>query len=101
MRKNPTVAEKKLWSRLRSKQMKGLKFRRQEPIDDVIVDFVNFEKRIVIEVDGGQHNIDKEKDKKRDNQLEEKGFKVLRFWNNDVIKNTENVLEQIRQKCFE
>jgi hypothetical protein len=55
MMKNPTVAKNKLWSRLRSKIMKGLKFRRQQPIDDIIVDFVNFDKRIVIEVDGRQH----------------------------------------------
>ena len=101
MRKSPTVAEKKLWNRLRYKQMKGLKFRRQQPIENIIVDFVNFDKKIVIEVDGGQHAKDKNKDRRRDKQLEEKGYKVLRFWNNDVIKNTDEVLEQIRQKCFE
>jgi very-short-patch-repair endonuclease len=100
MRKNPTVAEKKLWSRLRSKQMKGLKFRRQQPIDDIIVDFVNFDKRIVIEVDGGQHANEKYKDKQRDEQLKAKGFSVLRFWNNDVIKHTDEVLERIRQECL-
>ena len=101
MRKNLTVAEKKLWNRLRFKQMKGLKFRRQQPINGIIVDFVNFDKRIVIEVDGGQHAIGKDKDKERDEQLREKGFTVLRFWNNDVIKDTDAVLERIRQKCFE
>ena len=100
MRKNPTVAELKLWSRLRSKQMEGLKFRRQQPIDDIIVDFVNFDKRIVIEVDGGQHANEKHKDKQRDEQLKEKGFSVLRFWNNDVIKRTDEVLERIRQECL-
>ena len=101
MRKNPTVAEKKLWNRLRSKQMKGLKFRRQQTIDDIIVDFVNLDKRIVIEVDGGQHAIEKDKDKERDEKLKEKGFTVLRFWNNDVINNTDEVLERIRQECLE
>lgn len=100
MRKNPTVAERKLWSRLRSKQMKALKFRRQQPIDDIIVDFVNFDKRIVIEVDGGQHANEKYKDKQRDEQLKAKGFSVLRFWNNDVIKRTDEVLERIRQECL-
>jgi very-short-patch-repair endonuclease len=101
MRKNPTLAEKKLWNRLRSKQMKGIKFRRQQPIDDMIVDFVNFEKKVIIEVDGGQHAIEKEKDTERDRQLTGKGFKVLRFWNNDVIKNTDEVLERIRQECLD
>ena len=80
--------------------MKGLKFRRQQPIDDIIVDFVNFDKRIVIEVDGGQHANEKYKDKQRDEQLKAKGFSVLRFWNNDVIKRTDEVLERIRQECL-
>ena len=101
MRKNPTVDEKKLWNRLRHKQMKGLKFRRQQPIDDIIVDFVNFDKKIFIEVDGGQHAKEKEKDSRRDSRLEEKGFKVLRFWNNDALANTDEVLERIRRECFD
>ena len=67
----------------------------------MIVDFVNFEKKVIIEVDGGQHAIEKEKDTERDKQLTEKGFKVLRFWNNDVIKNTDEVLERIRQECLD
>jgi len=101
MRKNPTIAEKKLWNRLSAKQLEGLKFRRQQPIDNIIVDFVCLEKRIIIEVDGGQHANEKDKDKERDKQLKEKGFRVLRFWNNDVIKNTDEVLERIRKKCLE
>jgi very-short-patch-repair endonuclease len=79
LRKNATHAENILWNRLRDRQIEGLKFRRQQPIENVIVDFVNFEKRIVIEVDGGQHAIEKNKDWKRDKLLKDTGFKVLRF----------------------
>ena len=101
LRKNATDAENILWNRLRDRQIEGLKFRRQQPIENMIVDFVNFEKRIVIEVDGGQHAIEKNKDRKRDKQLKYMGFKVLRFWNNEVIENTDEVLEYIRQICNE
>ena len=101
LRKNATYAENILWNRLRDRQIEGLKFRRQQPIENVIVDFVNFEKRIVIEVDGGQHALEKNKDLKRDKMLKDIGFKVLRFWNNEVIENTDEVLEYIRQKCNE
>jgi very-short-patch-repair endonuclease len=99
LRKNATHAENILWNRLRARQIEGLKFRRQQPIENVIVDFVNFEKRVVIEVDGGQHAIEKNKDKKRDRVLKDMGFKILRFWNNEVIENTDEVLEHIRQMC--
>ena len=99
LRKNATHAENILWNRLRARQIEGLKFRRQQPIENVIVDFVNFEKRIVIEVDGGQHAVKKYKDRKRDKLLKDMGFKVLRFWNNEVIENTDEVLEYIRQIC--
>jgi len=78
--------------------MDGVKFRRQQPIGKYIVDFVSFEKRIVIEVDGGQHS--EEVDKERDQWLNNEGFKVLRFWNNEVLKNTEGVFEVIRDRCL-
>ncbi len=78
---------------MRRKQLAGLKFRRQQPVDKFVVDFVCFAKRIIIEVDGGQHSI--EKDFERDSYLIRNGFKVLRFWNNDVLKNTDGVLEEI------
>jgi very-short-patch-repair endonuclease len=100
LRKNSTVVEKLLWSRLRSKQLQGVKFRRQQPIENFIVDFVSFEKRIVIELDGGQHKMNKEKDNERDRFLAENGFTVLRFWDNDVSENLEGVLEAIRKKCL-
>jgi very-short-patch-repair endonuclease len=89
-----------LWRHLRARQLEGLKFRRQQPIDNYIVDFVCFEKRIVIEVDGGQHMVEKEKDTERDDHLKRHGFRVLRFWNNDVLTNIGGVLEVIRDNCL-
>jgi very-short-patch-repair endonuclease len=99
LRKKSTDAENVLWKQLRRKQLEGLKFRRQQPIDNYVVDFVCFEKRIVIEVDGGQHSIERDKDSERDNYLVINGFKVLRFWNNEVLQNIEGVLEIIRKSC--
>jgi very-short-patch-repair endonuclease len=100
LRKRPTEAEQFLWKHLRARQLEGLKFRRQEPIDIYTADFVCYERRIVIEVDGGQHAPEKEKDTKRDKWLKAQGFKVLRFWNNEVLKNMDGVLEVIREKCL-
>lgn len=100
LRKKPTDAEKLLWHYLRLKQMEGLKFRRQQPIDNYIVDFICFEKRIIIEADGGQHAEQKERDIERDTYLQKQGFKVLRFWNNEVLQNIEGVLETIRKECL-
>ncbi len=100
LRKRPTDVERLLWRHLRSKQVEGLKFRRQQPIGRYVVDFVCFERRTVIEVDGGQHAIDKDKDERRDQWLREQGFKVLRFWNGDVLANTNGVLEVIRRHCL-
>ena len=101
LRKNATAAENLLWSKLRARQLEGIKFRRQQPIENYIVDFVSFEKHIVIELDGGQHATAKDKDSKRDSMLAENGFRVLRFWNNEVLENKEGVLEVIRRKCLE
>ena len=86
LRKRLTDTERLLWRHLRAKQLEGLKFRRQEPIGRYIVDFVCHEKRIVIEVDGGQHSTDKNRDAERDKWLNKQGYKVLRFWNNEVLK---------------
>jgi very-short-patch-repair endonuclease len=77
LRKDSTDAEKLLWSRLRAKSLVGVKFRRQEPFRNYILDFVSYEKRIVIELDGGQHAESKEKDGMRDALLNEEGFTVL------------------------
>jgi len=99
LRRDATDAEKLLWKHLCRKQLEGLKFRRQEPIGDYIVDFVCFERRIIIEIDGGQHAIKREKDIGRSRWLEGQGFKILRFWNNEVLKNIEGVIETIRNYC--
>lgn len=95
LRKRATKAERLLWRHLRGKSLKELKFRRQQPIGKYVVDFVCFDKRVVIEVDGGQHT--KDKDSERDTWLEGQGFKVLRFWNNEVLGNLEGVLEKIKE----
>lgn len=100
LRKRSTEAEQLLWKHLRMKQLDGFKFRRQQQIDNYIVDFVCFEKRIIIEVDGGQHSRQKENDLARENYLRHQGFEVIRFWNNEVLKNISGVLETIRERCL-
>jgi very-short-patch-repair endonuclease len=99
LRKRSTDAERYLWKHLRSKQIEGLKFRRQEPIGKYIVDFVCYEKALVVEVDGGQHS--EERDADRDSWLRSQGFKVLHFWNHEVLANIEAVLEVVWQSCIE
>ena len=100
LRKRSTDTENILWRHLRRKQLAGIKFRRQQPIDDYVVDFVSFEKRIIIEIDGGQHSLERDKDAERQNYLVKNGFKVLRFWNNEVLQNVDGVLEVIRECCL-
>jgi very-short-patch-repair endonuclease len=98
LRKRGTSAERILWSKLRNEQLNGVKFRRQQPIENYIVDFVSFEKRLVIEVDGGQHNEELivNQDTVRTEWLNNQGFHVIRFWNSEVIDNLEGVLTQIK-----
>jgi very-short-patch-repair endonuclease len=100
LRKKATQVETLLWNQLRARQIEGVKFRRQQPIDEFIVDFVCFEKKLIIELDGGQHAQASEKDRERDKNLSEKGYIVLRFWNNEVLENLAGVLEVIRGKCL-
>jgi heme b synthase len=97
LRANQTDAEKLLWRYLRSKQLESTKFRRQQPIGNYIVDFISLDKKLIIELDGGQHSTNEEKDLQRDKWLTKQGFNVLRFWNNDVIKNTKGVLASIME----
>jgi len=99
LRKNTTDTEKYLWKYLRGNQLEGFKFRRQQPIGKYIIDFVNLERKIIIELDGGQH-LQNKKDKIRDSWLEEQGYEVLRFWDNEVFYNIEGVLEFIRGKLL-
>jgi very-short-patch-repair endonuclease len=94
LRVDQTDAEKKLWWRLRNRQIAGCKFVRQEPIGPYTCDFVCREHRLVIEVDGGQH-AESIRDKVRDRWLASHNYRVMRFWNNDVLKNTEGVLQVI------
>jgi len=96
LRKNQTDAEKLLWHHLRNRRMAGYKFRRQHSIPPYIVDFVCIDKKLILEIDGGQHSLNKEEDNKRTAYLESKGFKVFRFWNNQVSNETESVLEVIK-----
>jgi very-short-patch-repair endonuclease len=97
LRQNATDAERLLWKKLRFWQIDGLKFRRQQPLGQYIVDFVCFEKKLVIEVDGGQHAENANYDTQRDDWLRDQGFVVLRFWNDDVLKNITDVTERIFQ----
>jgi very-short-patch-repair endonuclease len=95
LRKNLTDAERILWQHLRLRQMGEFKFRRQQPIDNYIVDFVCFERRLIVEIDGGHHSEQPVRDAKRDEWLKKQGFAVLRFWNNEVLKEIEAVKEKI------
>jgi len=99
LRKRSTDTERLLWSKLRARQIEECKFRRQAPIGKYIVDFVCHEKRLIIEVDGGQHAESIEADQIRDQWLGEQGYKVLRFWNNEILTNIEGVLEVISDNC--
>ena len=100
LRKRSTDAELILWQRIKARRLEGIKFRRQQPIEDFIVDFLSFENRIIIELDGGQHVEDRQKDRERDKLLTEAGFKVLRFWNNEIFENLDGVLERIQETCL-
>ncbi|HEY0832724.1 MAG TPA: DUF559 domain-containing protein [Azospirillum sp.] len=95
LRRDSTEVEKLIWQKLRNTQL-GAKFRRQEPILGFTVDFVAHDHRLVIELDGGQHAERVEYDQRRTRMLEQAGFRVLRFWNNDVNENLDGVLETIR-----
>jgi len=93
LRQKQTDAEKTLWMRLRNRQLQGVKFRRQQPIDPY------FERKLIIEIDGGQHDEEtiKERDEERTTRLKEKGYRIIRFWNNEVLTNLEGILERIRE----
>ncbi len=96
LRSNQTDAEQRLWYHLRAHRLMGFKFKRQKPIGRYIVDFICPERRLIIELDGGQHADQEAYDQFRDAWLRSKGYTVLRIWNNDVMQQLEGVLEQIR-----
>ena len=101
LRNNGTDVERLLWCYLKNSQIEGIKFRRQQPVEDYIVDFVSFSPKLVIELDGSQHMDNQVYDELRDTCLRQNGFSVLRFWDNEVIENLEGVLEVIRRCCLE
>jgi very-short-patch-repair endonuclease len=97
LRKNSTDAERALWRILRSRQLGGHKFRRQQPLGPFIVDFVCLDARMVVEIDGGQHNEEEDiaYDQRRSQWLEKAGFRVMRFWNQEVLNELESVSDAI------
>ena len=95
LRRDQTDAEGKLWARLRTRQLCGLKFRRQHPIGPYVADFCCVERGLVVELDGGQHATQAEADQRRSTYLEQRGYRVLRFWDNEVLVSPDAVLEQI------
>ena len=97
LRSNMTDAEINLWYQLRNRRFCGIKFLRQKIIEGYIVDFVSLEIKLIIELDGSQHSEQHQYDEIRTQKLEMKGFKVIRFWNDEVLKNMNMVLDVIWQ----
>nr|WP_035982381.1 endonuclease domain-containing protein [Bradyrhizobium sp. STM 3843] len=100
MRGQPTEAEAVMWRLLRDRRFERYKFRRQTPVEHFILDFVCFEKGLIIEIDGSQH-ADNEADAERDAILKAAGFRIVRYWNNDVLYNSSAVKEDILTKLNE
>ncbi len=100
LRKNMTPQEQKLWDVIRNRQFYGYRFLRQYVIGVYIVDFICREKKLIIEIDGGQHNEPKnlEYDKQRSLYLESKGYRIIRFWNNEIDNNITGVYQQLQKE---
>ncbi len=94
MRREPTDAERAMWRLLRDRKLAGWKFRRQVPFQRYILDFVCFESKVIVEVDGSQHFLS-HRDGERDLFLKQEGFRILRYWNNDVLQRPSSVLDDI------
>ncbi len=94
MRRDATDAERRVWAMLRNRRIEGMKFRRQVPLGAYIADFACFDPKIIIECDGGQH-VDSAYDEARDAWFRAQGFKMLRFWNNDVLREPDGVVDAI------
>ena len=94
LRQEMTEAERRLWSVLRGRQLGGWKFRRQHPLGPYVLDFACFERHVAVEADGGQH-AGSEHDQRRTLWLEGQGWRLLRFWNNEILQNTDGVLQEI------
>src|SRR6516164_5954505 len=97
LRRAMTEAERRLWQMLRSRQTQGCRFRRQVPIGRFIADFVCHEARLIVEIDGGQHDPSSESEASRTRFLEAEGYRVLRFWNNEVLENAEGVRSAVAE----
>lgn len=97
LRKRPTNAESALWRQLRFRQIDGCKFRRQHPIGQYVVDFVCLERKVIVEVDGGQHTVHVQQDSERTAWLASVGYQVVRFWDHEVLTELESVKEVIRR----
>lgn len=97
LRHEATEAEQRLWRHLRNRQLENLKFRRQHPIGPYIADLLCDEAMLIVEADGGQHAEHQHSDATRTAWLETQGYRVLRFWNNDILGDIEAVLEEIRR----
>ena len=95
LRKTSTDAERRMWLLLRDRRLLPFKFRRQHPIGPYIADFVCIEKRLVVELDGGQHADAVEYDERRTAEIQERGYRVIRFWDNDVLQRTESVMQAL------
>ena len=95
LRLNATPAERALWVQLSARKISGVRFNRQFPIGPFICDFVSRSAKLIIEVDGGQHAVDIEKDQSRTAYLEAQGYRVIRFWNNDVLERIAGVVSEI------
>ena len=98
LRRNSTDAERLIWSRLRGRGLAGYKFKRQVPIAGFVVDFAALEAKLIIEIDGGQHSVRLEADQLRTEKLERFGYRIVRFWNHDVLNNIEGVLDAVIQE---
>ncbi len=101
LRRDQTAAERRLWTRLRGRQVAGANFRRQQPIGPFIVDFCCPDMRLIVELDGGQHATRVEYDMGRTAFLASRGYRVIRFWDNEVLQETEAVLERIVQAVID
>src|SRR5689334_20531163 len=98
LKANQTDAEKKLWFQLRARRFLGIHFKRQVPIGNFIVDFCSTQQRLIIELDGGQHAEHQAADEKRTEFLISEGYRVLRFWNNEVMGNLDGILEVLKRE---
>jgi very-short-patch-repair endonuclease len=97
LRRNPTEGEQRLWSRLRHQQLDGFRFRRQVPLGPYVVDPACLPARLIVEVDGGQHGWQGARAAMRTAWLEAAGCRVVRFWNNDVLANSDGVIQRMRE----